>query len=108
MAYLELVHLKGIPCRSQNNGKVRALLPGNFQEKKTTTLRNVVSSIYGNQVSVSQARLELTQILFKKLNTSRKWTNSRGWEGGRMATTELLVVFHCEFIFYRISIKDIR
>ena len=36
--------------------------PGNFEKR---TFRNVVSSVSGRQVSVSQARLEFTQILFK-------------------------------------------
>ena len=43
------------------------------------TLRNVVSSASGNQVSVSQVRLEFTQILLKSkiVNGNRdKWYNT--------------------------------
>ena len=75
--------------------------PGNFLKR---TLRNVVSSVSGNQVSVSQARLEFTEILLKS-----KFFNENGqilgYGGGGMATTEFLVVYHCEFTFYRISKK---
>ena len=47
--------------------------PGNFKKK---TLGNVVSSVSGKQVSVSQIRLEFTQILLKSkiVNGNRdKW-----------------------------------
>ena len=76
--------------------------PGNFEKR---TFRNVVSSVSGRQVSVSQARLEFTQILFKSKifdGNGQMVENGGGGGGGwREQNFQLFIIANLFFVDFQ-------
>ena len=75
--------------------------PGNFLKR---TLRNIVSSVSGNPSISFPGKAGVHSNSLKKVKFLMKMDKIMVWdEGGGMVTTEFLVVYHCESIFYGIS-----